>query len=69
MAPNGCSPSCIWGLTHINMSGEDGSKERACRNGDEQRRRWKGKIGISHLKWDYKDREKEKENRSGQTDV
>lgn len=58
-----------WGPTHINMSGEDGSKERACRSGDEQRRRWRGKIGISRLKWDYKDREKEKENRSGQTDV
>lgn len=42
-----------WGLKHINMSEEVGSKERALMNGDEEGE-MKGKVGISKLKWDYK---------------
>lgn len=56
-----------WGHTHINMSGEDGSKEGARGSGDEERRRWKEKKNCG-LNWACEERkyiEKEKENRSG----
>lgn len=65
------APPAAWGLTHINKSGEVGSKEKARRNGDEERETT-GKNRNNSLKWDYKERkyrDKEKENRSGLTCV
>lgn len=44
-----------WGLTHINMSGELGRKEKVNRNGDKGKEiEGKNRNKYWNLKWDYK---------------